>query len=131
MLRLSFACIFLLFISCKKDNKGNSIIGKWQVTDYFDGYTAWGGCNCWKPATAALKHTVEFYGNGTYKLTPPPISSFSGCTGAYQLKNDSTLRWNRCGSDESDVKISFEPGSLLIEEPPQGGFYIYKYKRLR
>lgn len=132
MLRLSITFIFLLFISCGKDGYHSfSMLGKWQLTEIYDGHTAWGGCSCWEATTAGTQHTVEFTVNGTYRITPSPISSVPGCTGEYERKNDSTLVWGRCGTNEYEAKTSYADGFLLIEERLFAGLYIYKYKRLR
>jgi hypothetical protein len=128
MLRLSFAFVFLLFISCKKENN-LSILGKWQLVELYHGDMAWGGCACWRQPPANFQHEVEFRVNGTYIITPSTISSAAGCTGDYQRK-DTTLTWDHCSS-VIDATISYSNAHLLIEERRAAGNYmIYKYKRV-
>lgn len=130
MLRLALAFTFLLFIGCSKDKYEFSLVGKWKAVAHYNANTAWGGCSCWKDFTSAEQHIVEFNLNGTYKYIPSMLSSFSGCTGDYQETSDSTISWNKCGSDPLTFKISYQAPFLIIEENPAGGPIRIKYKRL-
>ena len=130
MVLVSFVFIFLLMISCRKDNEGWSLIGEWQLQAYYDGNTATGGCNCWVKASGINKHSVEFRSNGTYQLFPGPTLAYViGCSNNYELRND-TLRWRMCRSADFDAVVSYSYPFLMIEERTLGGVYAWRYKRV-
>jgi hypothetical protein len=130
MSRLAIALILLLFTGCSKDKDGFTLIGKWKSIADYNGITAWGGCSCWEYQTATEQHIIEFRLNGSYTYTPSMLSSFSGCSGEYQRTSDSTLSWNKCGTDPRTFYYSYQAPFLVIEERGGGGPYKIKYRRL-
>jgi hypothetical protein len=118
----------LLILSCKKENDDFSLVGKWTLLEEYNGNSVLDGCFCWEKASASAQHTVEFRPDGSYVLTPTPVSSAAGCTGIYERTAD-TLRWNRCGPAVIESKITWQSPYMLLEEKVLGGVYVYKYMR--
>jgi len=64
----------LLLFSCKKDKTPDTLIGKWQLIEVYQG-SASTGCLCWSSIPAANADELEFFISGKYKLTKSLLSS--------------------------------------------------------
>ena len=129
---LFIALVFTLSLSCKKDNKKNSLAGKWEAISFWaPAGGAWGGCSCWKDYKDVERHKITFNMNGTYTLEKPLVASSLGCTEEYERPNDSTIIWKRCGFDNVTDKFWFEDGLLIIEDDSFATLQRTKYKRVR
>ena len=119
--------------SCKKDKANDdSLIGKWKLTEIYNGYVM-GGCFCWTQVPSVNADMLEFFVTGRYKLTRSQLSSISGCSGTYRVLNDTTIAMTYdCQMDptrEFNHKISRQPGKFIIDYQGIEGVIRYKYNK--
>ena len=134
MKRLLSFLLLLVLLSCKKDKNTNSLIGKWQLIEVYQGYSSsTGGCLCWVAVPSSNADELEFFITGKYKLTKSLLSSATGCSGSYRVMTDSTINLTfDCHTDPSIVethKYSKTLTELIIDNPFPGGYFRHKYRR--
>jgi len=122
----------LLLFSCKKDKTPDTLIGKWQLIEVYQG-NASTGCLCWSSIPAANADELEFFVSGKYKLTKSLLSSSTGCSGNYRVLSDSAIALTfDCHMDpslEETHKYSKTLNELIIDYPFTIGLFRYKYRR--
>jgi hypothetical protein len=134
MYRVLLIVLLVTFVSCKKDKANqDSLIGKWRLTEVYQGY-AMGGCFCWYQVPTANADVLEFYFPGKYKLTKSLLSSSTGCSGNYRVLNDTTIAMTYdCQSDptrEFNHKYSMSFNEFIIDYQGIEGVIRYKYRRM-
>ena len=128
---LFLSIVFL--VACKKNNDVDSLVGKWRLTEIYNGY-AMGGCFCWIQVGPDVADHLEFSSLGRYKLTKSLLSSSTGCSGRYRVVNDTTIVLTYdCQADpdkEYNRKFTKTIYELTIDYQTIEGVIRYRYVRI-
>lgn len=128
----SFLCLVTVS-SCKKSEtfKNNGIIGKWLLTEVYDGY-ANGGSFKWNDVALANSHTLEFTPDGKYTRQENENGNFQKCYGTYEFNYSNVVVNTFCEIVPDTLKISeLKPTSLIIDRQGIEGTIRYKYKAIQ
>ena len=134
---LAFLLLAFTFLSaCKKDKSGKVLLlGKWKLTEYYNGYPA--NCYCWQTISPSEYDLFEFSFTGAYKIKYVTTGVFGRsletCKGTYSILNDSTMVLNNCNygqSAGSDMKFFITTDTLIFQYPKSQGVQKFKFVRM-
>ncbi len=103
-----FITLCILFMTCKKDNAGNSntLIGKWKLTATYGG--AGPQASQWEPVPSNINLDVQFYSNGTLNGTNFPNDV------SYVVKDSVTLKITSKDQTIENYRFSIKDGVLQM-----------------
>jgi hypothetical protein len=129
ILRYIFLAATILISCVKKDVVENAgLIGKWRLTEVYDGYGN-GGNYTWKNVPKENTHLLVFTTDGKYERNENAGGAFQKCSGTFQLLADNKLEVNSsCQTITEHMKISeLSPHILIIDRSGIEGVVRYKY----
>lgn len=128
-----FSILLLSVISsCKKTEtfKNNGIIGKWLLTEVYDGYVN-GGHFKWNAVGIENSHTLEFTPEGKFTRQENENGNFQKCSGTYEFLYSKVVVNTYCEILPDTLNISeLKPTSFIIDRQGIEGTIRYKYKAI-
>jgi hypothetical protein len=133
---ISLLAIFILInsFSCTKEKifQNEGIVGKWQLTEVYDGY-ANGGSFSWNKVSEEYSHSLKFSASGEYSRIENSGNGGQECSGTYVLDaaNNLDIKTN-CQTLTEVMKISeLTNSNLIIDRQGIEGIIRYKYKAVK
>jgi hypothetical protein len=108
--------LWLIFSSCSKETvlKNETIIGKWKLTQMYNGYVN-GGDFKWKNTMPGFSKEIEFFATGEFEEQNNLGGSPLVCTGTYHLFPGSILEKNSsCQTAIETLTISEQTSTVLV-----------------
>lgn len=129
-----FISIVLFLSSCaKKDGVVNDgLIGKWQLTEVYDGYFNGGGFK-WNPIPSEDSHTLQFEVNGEFTQEYFNRGSNQICFGSYTIFPGMKVQINDNCNTVSYIKnvTELSPSTLIIDMQGIEGTIRFKYQAVQ